>query len=327
MSTEIEVSHNCDSDDSTTRFQVLLQSAIVRFRDDTNHDLLRVQPFNQLLHCNSVDDLVIVLEKQNRTFKTFRAHGESIRAVLAPVLRLVRIFLETGAEIAAASGGVVPGGKTIFVAFGVLLDATRGVSEVYDALDDLFRRLGVFLARLDIYLHSPSVLNTALKDIFIKTLVRLFTVLSIVTKYLENNVEGTSSFKRLLRPVLRRTKDFGKALLGNADVKNVLVGLDELTNEEGLVAAAATFVAVETIRVDVQAVCKEVGTILGKDIKDWLNPPDPSSNHETLRKLHQSDTCTWFFDPVFEDWKARGNGFYWVNGRSGSGKSVLWCAL
>ncbi|KAI0030112.1 hypothetical protein K488DRAFT_72459 [Vararia minispora EC-137] len=321
MSTGIDKPHNRDSDDGprAARFGALLEEAIHRFRDETHLDLL-AQPYGKFLECDSVDDLVSTLKKQNKAFDNFRAHEENIRAVLAPIFRLVRVFLETGSEVAAAS-------------------ATRGVSEVYDALGVLFRRLGMFLGRLDIYLQSPSEPNAALKNIFISIFFKLFAVLRIVTKYLklEDNDKKKPFIVRFSRSlsVRRRMKDFGQVLLGNTEVKDVLAELDDLTKEEGLATAATTLVVTQEIRADVQdgwsqiripsahsnfqSARKDVGT----DIRDWLDPPNPSSNHDQLRKSHQSNTCEWFFGPTFNDWKAHKNGFYWVNGRPGSGKSVL----
>ncbi|KAI0026909.1 hypothetical protein K488DRAFT_91681 [Vararia minispora EC-137] len=263
MSTGTDPPHNRDSDDGPARFRALLENAIDCFRKETGLDLL-AQPYgDKLLQCDSVNDLVSVLKKQNEAFETFRAHGETIRAVLAPVVRLVRIFLETGSEVAAASNGAVPGGKAIFVAFGVLLDATRGVSEVYGALGDLFRRLGTFLGRLDIYLQSPLEPNAALKDIFTSIFFKLFTVLRIVTKYLklENHDKKSSAIRRSLRPIFRRTKDFGRVLLGNTEVKGALAELDDLTKEESLATAATTLVVAHKTHAAVQDARRDVGTV------------------------------------------------------------------
>ncbi|KAI0026802.1 hypothetical protein K488DRAFT_75064 [Vararia minispora EC-137] len=309
MSTVTDEPHGHNSDDGPTRFRALLDEAIECFLKDTGHDV-RARGYGELLRCDTVDDLVLALKKRDEAFNAFRAHGETIRAVLAPVVRLVRVFLETGSEVAAAS-------------------ATRGVSEVYDALGVLFKRLGTFLGRLDIYLQSPSEPNAPLKKIFMDTFFKLFSALRIVTKYLklENKDKRGSAIGRSLRPIFRRTKDFGRVLLGNTEVKNVLAELDDLTKEESLATAATTLVVVQEIRVDVQDTRRDVGTMFNyqvdKDIRDWLDPPDPSSNHEKSRDLRQRDTCTWFLDADFEKWKALNNGFYWVNGNPGSGKSVL----
>ncbi|KAI0030114.1 hypothetical protein K488DRAFT_72460 [Vararia minispora EC-137] len=337
MSTGTDEPHDHNSDDGPARFRALLKKAIDRFQEETSIDLL-AEPYGKFLRCNSVDDLVLALEKQDEAFDAFRAHEESIRAVLAPVVRLVGVFLETGSEVAAASG-VVPGGKAIFCAFGALLDvrpsmlsqlvATRGVSEVYDTLGVLFRRLDTFLGRLDIYLQSPSEPNAALKEIFMDTFFKLFAALRIVTKYLEpeNNDKKGSGFRRLSHRVIRRMKDFGKVLFGKTEVKGVLEELDGLTSRESLTTAATTLVATQEIRVDVRDARKDVGTVrdyqVEKDIQDWLDPPDPLSNHDKLQELHQRDTCTWFFDEAFKKWKEFKNGLYWVNGNPGSGKSVL----
>ncbi|KAI0026305.1 hypothetical protein K488DRAFT_92888, partial [Vararia minispora EC-137] len=260
MSTVTDEPHD-HSDDGPARFRALLKEAIERFLKDTGHDV-RARGYGELQQCDTVDDLVLALKKRDEAFNAFRAHGETIRAVLAPVVRLVRVFLETGSEVVAASNGAVPGGKAIFVAFGVLLDATRGVSEAYDALGDLLRRLGTFLGRLDIYLQSPSEPSAPLKKIFMDTFFKLFAALGIVTKYLKlgNNDKKGSSIGWSLRPIFRRTKDFGRVVLGNTEVKDVLAELDNLTKEESLATAATTLVVAQEIRVDVRDARRDVGT-------------------------------------------------------------------
>jgi hypothetical protein len=53
---------------------------------------------------------------------------------------------------------------------------------------------------------------------------------------------------------------------------------------------------------------------VGKEIRDWLDPPDPALNRNRFRKMQQKGTCQWLFDFVFDDWKVRPNGVFWFYG-------------
>jgi hypothetical protein len=79
-------------------------------------------------------------------------------------------------------------------------------------------------------------------------------------------------------------------------------------------------------------------------IQKWLSPPDPSTNHNEAREVHQKVTPEWFLEgPIYNKWKAKGSPL-WAHGNrtifilsplrslivtgfvAGSGKSVLWWA-
>jgi hypothetical protein len=77
-------------------------------------------------------------------------------------------------------------------------------------------------------------------------------------------------------------------------------------------------------------------------LKNWLSPPDPSTNHNIACKAHHKGTTSWFFQgSIFKQWKS--SPLLWVHGKrmslspsttphtpltpnivAGSGKSVLW---
>ncbi|KAK2045675.1 ankyrin repeat protein [Colletotrichum somersetense] len=61
-------------------------------------------------------------------------------------------------------------------------------------------------------------------------------------------------------------------------------------------------------------------------IKDWLSPPDTSTNFNHAMEVQLEGTCTWFIDsPVFEEWKSGSRRHLWLNSMAGGGKTVL-CA-
>jgi hypothetical protein len=80
-------------------------------------------------------------------------------------------------------------------------------------------------------------------------------------------------------------------------------------------------------------------------LKNWLSPPDPSTNHNIARKAHHKGTTSWFFQgSIFRQWKS--SPLLWIHGKrtplffsttpltpltpifvAGSGKSVLWSVI
>jgi hypothetical protein len=284
-----------------SNFNELWAAALGRYQDNTGRDLTKLPYFHSLIHSESVDDICRALQDREECFKAFRARGEKIRAVLAPIVRLARLFIDAGGEVAAASvrlplftyfgyliiqQGVVPGGKAVFVAFGVLLEvcplflpwnvfqphiaqATNGVSKVYDALESLLSGLQVFLARVDVHLASRSPPSAALKEIFTKTLIQLLHITALFTKYLDTSV-GKPGLSRFTKHISRRasgclssvriylmlnwdTEDYVKGMAGNSELITAFEELDGLTREESLRTAAETLVATKEIGDDVKA--------------------------------------------------------------------------
>ncbi|KAK2060221.1 purine and uridine phosphorylase, partial [Colletotrichum caudatum] len=61
-------------------------------------------------------------------------------------------------------------------------------------------------------------------------------------------------------------------------------------------------------------------------IKDWLSPPDTSTNFNHAMQVQLEGTCTWFLKgPVFKEWKSGLRRHLWLHGMPGCGKTIL-CA-
>ncbi|KUJ09733.1 uncharacterized protein LY89DRAFT_761415 [Mollisia scopiformis] len=61
------------------------------------------------------------------------------------------------------------------------------------------------------------------------------------------------------------------------------------------------------------------------NLLSWLSDFDPSTNYNTNLDKTRTGTGTWLLNNniKFEEWKTLPNSFMWLNGRAGSGKSVL----
>ncbi|EXA34184.1 hypothetical protein FOVG_14620 [Fusarium oxysporum f. sp. pisi HDV247] len=59
-------------------------------------------------------------------------------------------------------------------------------------------------------------------------------------------------------------------------------------------------------------------------ISRWLNPADPSVDHNKAREACHSGTGQWLLNnPQYLHWKFHMNSFLWLNGNSGRGKTIL----
>ena len=57
------------------------------------------------------------------------------------------------------------------------------------------------------------------------------------------------------------------------------------------------------------------GDQLQRDVRHWLSPPDPSTNHDFIWKAHHTGTASWLFDSnALKEWKKTGS-FLWVHGK------------
>jgi hypothetical protein len=84
------------------------------------------------------------------------------------------------------------------------------------------------------------------------------------------------------------------------------------------------------------------GNQLRRDLRTWLSPPDPSTNHNIACAAHHRGTATWFFQgSIYNEWKSTPS-LLWIHGKreshptphltppngilrvAGSGKSILW---
>jgi hypothetical protein len=62
-----------------------------------------------------------------------------------------------------------------------------------------------------------------------------------------------------------------------------------------------------------------------REITEWLDPPNPWTNHESARKLHEQQTGNWLLESSkYLAWKSGSHGQgIWLHGVAGCGKTVL----
>ena len=59
------------------------------------------------------------------------------------------------------------------------------------------------------------------------------------------------------------------------------------------------------------------GNQLRQDLRRWLSPPDPSTNHNIACNAHHKGTATWFFEGrTYKEWKSTGSeSLLWIHGK------------
>ena len=63
-------------------------------------------------------------------------------------------------------------------------------------------------------------------------------------------------------------------------------------------------------------------------MKQWLQSTDPGPNHMAAQEVHEPLTGNWLFEsPGYRAWQAGSGALLWLNGISGSGKTVLSAAV
>ena len=59
------------------------------------------------------------------------------------------------------------------------------------------------------------------------------------------------------------------------------------------------------------------GSQLRQDLRRWLSPPDPSTNHNIACNAHHKGKATWFFEgSAYKEWKSTGSESpLWIHGK------------
>jgi hypothetical protein len=95
---------------------------------------------------------------------------------------------------------------------------------------------------------------------------------------------------------------------------SVVVSLRQILNDETKQMKRLLF-PYSNPRFSKTEITHSAGDQLQRDIQPWLSPPDPSSNHDFVRKARSSGTAEWFFkSSELTKWKAMGS-LLWIDGK------------
>lgn len=90
--------------ESPRNFDELWDAALQRYEQETKKKLLTLDIARAFpSRPGSADEVLEHFKQQNQSFEAFRTHGQNVLRVLKPIVHFVRLFIDTGAEAAAAS--------------------------------------------------------------------------------------------------------------------------------------------------------------------------------------------------------------------------------
>ncbi|KAH8992274.1 hypothetical protein EDB86DRAFT_2852765, partial [Lactarius hatsudake] len=141
-------------------------------------------------------------------------------------------------------------------------------------------------------------------DIIVKIMVEVLGILAISTKEIKQG----------------RTKKYLKKLAGRTELEDALKRLDKLTQEEARMAAAQLLKIAHNVE---HKITQVIDGSQRQELRRWVAPPDPSTNHNIACDASHKQTATWFFEGnKIKEWKSTGS-LLWIHGKPGAGKSIL----
>ncbi|KAH9969668.1 hypothetical protein BC827DRAFT_22708 [Russula dissimulans] len=305
----------------TSNFQSILNAALEGYEKRTKERLLTHPLAAQLQLCNSPAEVLSVLEALLQQFDQRRRSDERLRNWLIPTVNVLYTFSATlgkGARLVFSPASVM------FTGIGVLLLAAKDAEASQGALVDLSGRIENFFRRIESYTDVPP--TAAMLDIIIKIMIEVLSMLAVATKEIKQG----------------RAKKYIQKLMGKNDIDNALKRLDTLTQEEVRIATAEVLKVMRGTDQNVKAILndrKEIKTgiqqteskvddvkrkQLRRELRNWLSPPDPSTNHNIARNAQHEGTSTWFFEGrIYKEWMANPS-LLWIHGKR---KSVLCSAI
>jgi hypothetical protein len=223
-------------------------------------------------------------------------------------------FESFGDLIAGVAAAAFPPASSIMGAMLLLVRAARKVSEAFDMIMDLFRKLGHFALRLDSYKGVP--LSEGMKVIIVKVLVNFLRVCAVSQKLFRKG-----SLKA------RLTKWAKNAIVEDTEVSSLLGELEELTSQEHMMVSA------HGLNITHQAL-RNTEELLERDdhrrdqeklekVKAALQPVSASSQvFSFINENRIPGSGSWVEDRLRTWWQGN-QPLLWLHGGPGVGKSHL----
>ncbi|KIY72578.1 hypothetical protein CYLTODRAFT_486228 [Cylindrobasidium torrendii FP15055 ss-10] len=166
---------------------------------------------------------------------TYRSEDGKLHVALGKVLDVLLLFNEIFAEVSAAAQ--VPGGKGLFVAFGIFLKTIKNYQDRKGELAALLTDVSDFLERFSIR-ERLDISSTWNHELYTRIFVNVLNVFALVTKPLRGK------FRRVLRNV-------GEAFLSNKDIREASALLHRDINAEDRWTTMQILVEVTQVREEV----------------------------------------------------------------------------
>jgi hypothetical protein len=215
-------------------------------------------------------------------------------------------------------------------------DALEHLKEsVVDTLFEMFERIEAFFGRLDTYTGVGP--NQGMVDMITAIMVEVLNILTIATKEIKQGQKSKSVIDGAQYTFNQSSKIV--QLLMCVDGKET-GGVIQQTADD--VVQVKRSWSPNRIHAGHAGSIILTGSQLRQDLRRWLSPPGPSTNHNIACNAHHTGTSTWFFDRrTYKEWKITGSeSLLWIHGKrtpvpfrhptprslfvAGSGKSILW---
>ncbi|KAK7017203.1 hypothetical protein R3P38DRAFT_3275076 [Favolaschia claudopus] len=253
-------------DTPSAAIEQIWQQALDIYKEKTGIDLGKEQAerYRRLAECDSSEKaLQIIDEFLSSSSLVESTKWSKTRKTIGIIFKVILIFNDAAAELAASCQ--IPGGKAIFVAVGILIEAVYNMQDRLNALAKLLGTFEQFFLRLNLRDGIGYPVHT--QEIFAKICAEFLNVLAVARTIFgdPDSVQSThfhwyhakaNGFPAGFLYRFRRTSvNFWKALRDNEDIKSAACELDRLTLMEHQMTAAEILQIVannRAILVDVQ---------------------------------------------------------------------------
>lgn len=285
----------------------LWQSACTSYAEETG-TALTSPDFPKL---SSPSDLSSHLDSEKEHFADFRMKKRPLFHAMQTVLSPFENF---GDLISGAVSAVFPPASTIMGAMLLLIRSARRVSESFDAINDLFQKLGYFAQRLDSYRAVP--LSEGMKGVIVKVLVTFLRVCGV-----SQNLLSRGSFRA------RFSKWAKNVLVEDTSVQGLLAELEELTGQEHKMVSAHGLNLTHQVLKNTAQLLERDEVKIEKErmdrLKGMLEPVSASGQvFSAINESRIPGSGRWVEERIREWWD-RDEALLWIHGGPGVGKSYL----
>lgn len=202
------------------QFSHIWALSFARYKESTGRDLTKLSDAPELQSLHSDEDLKEKIEQSHSEFQAFRDKHKKFRGCLKSAVKPVQLF---GAltQSALSLTPFAPA-SVVFGAATYLVDAAKGVSNAFDAIEKLFDRIGQSNRRFKGY--AQDEIENSLREIMVKMMCQMLEIFATAETWIRR----------------KRTRLYVRSLfMGEEDsLKALSDDLDNLVKEEaGIVLA------------------------------------------------------------------------------------------
>ncbi|KAF3392653.1 hypothetical protein F1880_008648 [Penicillium rolfsii] len=295
------------ANESDDKLSSLWQAACTDYANETGTAL----DDGELQKLRGPEDLSRQLDDEKNNFEDFRVKRRPLLHAMQTVLVPFESF---GDLISGVAATAFPPASSTMGAMLLLVRATRKVSEAFDMIMDLFRKLGHFALRLDSYKGVP--LSEGMKVIIVKVLVNFLRVCAASQKLIRQG-----SLKA------RLTKWAKNAIVEDTEVKLLLGELEELTSQEHMMVSAHGLNMTHQALRNTEELLEREDSRRDQErlekIKATLQPVSGSSQvFSFINENRLPGSGNWIEDRIRTWWHGT-QPLLWLHGGPGVGKSHL----